>query len=238
MGAFTRLAWAPLVVGAALALAGCERVPVALPVVTPEPVLEGTPEVALLLVSGDPAVAADGLVLRMDDPDGTFSRTIRFHPGERVIAQLGVDQGAYTLGEDGGACTLDLALLGGREVDVLVAVDDGGTCTLAVTGDHEPDTAGHPLFGGVSVTIPAVGPPADLLRVRSLDTPPNPVPDPVAGEPDRPGSFTMSDLPQGRYEAQVIGGGAVMGTAVFEVGTGADAVPSITIPIANPDQTD
>jgi hypothetical protein len=135
---------------------------------------------------------------------------------------------------------MDVQLEAGAELDVIVALPGAGrpACALAAGGSHVPGAAGHPLFGALFASFPATGAPDDLrLRVRSLDTPPNPAPDPVEDEVDRPGMFAVYDLPQGVYEAQVTGGGIVLGSAEFVVGIDADAEPRIDIAPSNEDST-
>jgi hypothetical protein len=189
----------------------------------------GTPVAAGLYLTGDPAVATVGLTLRMTGGGNEVVATLAFEPGERIVGLASAMPGDYTLADEDGTCSLAVALLEGRETDVVIQATGSGPCRLAVAGEHPSGEGPHPWFGALVATL--AGPPvaAATLEVRSLDAPPNPVPPPVAADPDDSSRFYIDSLPPGRYEAQVRSMGTVIGTQAFEIGTGPRAEVSVEI---------
>ena len=169
-----------------------------------------TPAAAFLYIDAEPMAAAVDAMLELDDAEGGSVDSLRFGFGIRIIAQLARMPGQYTLRSLAPACEIALALEGGVEADVRMTLDDDGTCSFAERVRHDPTQPGH-IFGAVSVTVGGLPTTGDaFVAVRSVDEPPNPVPDTVAPEPDRPGQFQVFGLAPGGYQVSVIRGGLAL----------------------------
>ena len=196
------------------------------------PAAHDTPLAAFLYVTGNPVTADRSIELLLIGSDKQTEGRRSFRAGERIVAQVGVLPGSYTVAAANGACSIEVTLAGGDETDLVLELPDGGACRLRSAGSHVAGEGGHPFFGSLVATLAgSAAAEGATLRVRSLDAPPNPVPSPVAADPDNADRFSVDGLPPGRYEAQVARAGRLLGTAAFEVGTtGRTAEVRIEIP--------
>ena len=198
-----------------------------------QPSINVTPPAAQVSLVGEPVAAMHPLAVRLVNSDREIVSTVAFRQGERIVAQLATVAGAYTLGDVGDSCAIDLVLEGGKEIDVVIHQQQPAGCELTIRGVHGLGEGGHSQFGTLSVRLAGqilIG--QATVRLKSLDAPPNPVPEAV--NPDESGRFFFDSVPAGRYEAQVIQNAAVVGKQQVEIGIGADAAVSAEIQIGPP----
>lgn len=203
----------------------------------PPEITSGTPSAAVLYVTGDPAVAEQGVTLRMTAHGGSDEVVVlEVKPGERIIAQAAAMPGDYVVTDSDGECSAPVSLAEGRETDVVLAMPPGQPCQITIAGDHLAGEGSHQWFGAASITLAGPSVPSATVEIRSLDTPPNPVPaGGVLAESDRAGHFWVTGLPEGRYEATITGDAERIGSVTFQIGAGAQAEVSVVVqPQATP----
>jgi hypothetical protein len=177
---------------------------------------EHMPAYATVWLTADPPVASRHLAIALRDPDEPgWSRDLVFDPGTTVRGSFGVSSGTYRLVAEDPGCTLDLTLGPERESDVVLHVAEDGTCSLVVDREHAVGEVAHDDEGGsVDARVTAEG--NDLLvRARSLDTPRNPVPQPVP--PDEGRLAILDGLWPGAYVVELIRDGEVIESQTIEI---------------------
>jgi hypothetical protein len=194
------------------------------------PTTNVTPAAAMIYVTGEPVAATSARSVQLVNADQAVLAEVTFAPGERIVAQLSAMPGTYTLRDGGGACTLGVTVDGGQESDVVLD-QTGDGCNLTVVATHVAGEGPHSFLGTLTVTLEAPAAAGDAaVKLRSLDDPANPVPGPVRA--DESGRYFIESLAPGRYEVQVIEGGAVVATEDVEIGTGAQAEVSVAIEVS------
>lgn len=194
------------------------------------PSFDETPLAAQIYVTAEPTVAARPLELLLLNTTEEVNSRVAFRAGERIVAQLATVGGAHTLEEADGSCSIDLDPIGGQEIDVRINQPDDGRCAFDILGRHAIGNAPHLSFGTLAVTLVGHAPtPESRVTIRSLDVPPNPVPEPLA--PDESGRFFFDSLAPGKYEVQAMSNSAIVGRQQVEIGAGAAAAASAEISI-------
>ena len=187
-----------------------------LPTVAPtiEEPHEQMPASAAVRVDGVPLVASRPVIIRIEQPGFADERLIAAN--ERIQASFGVSSGAYRLSADQERCVLPVALAPETETDVALELRDDGTCGLVQLLQHPYEAVDHEgSMGDVSAHVPvALG--SDVsMDIRSLDDPPNPVPEPDVV--DESGLLIISGVQTGRYEVRLLVDGEVVDTQAVEV---------------------
>jgi hypothetical protein len=173
---------------------------------------EHLPGPASVRVVGDPVVASRPLIVALTR-DG-FRREARVATGERIRAEFNVSQGGYRLIGGDDACSVVLELAPSNEADLVLRLPPDGGCELLLTGTHPFGAVRHPdgELGSVSTQVP-LGRIGGVLTMdlRSLDDPPNPVPDAVTV--DEGGNLIVDGVVPGTYEARLLQDGEPIATA-------------------------
>jgi len=191
---------------------------------------EGLPGAGYISVVGSPTTAAnDGVGIDVRDASGELVTQAEIPMGTRIVTQFAVLPGSYDVSA-GGGCSNPVAVSSGMETDLTLRQGDQG-CSLEVGSTHPADSADHPLFGALTVTIGGTAIPTGLTaHLVSVDDPPNPVPTPASA--DESGRFFLDGIPQGRYRIEVRAGEAILGAADITIGTGASSTVSVEVPIS------
>jgi hypothetical protein len=174
-----------------------------------------TPAAAGVLVTGDPATAADAFDVELVDLAASFDERQAIAPGTRIVAEFFVGAGRYRLRAGDGSCTLELELQAGRHTDVVAHHVADGSCTLEVVREHAADDGSHEEGGTLDARVTARPDGVLLVEVASLDEPANPVPAPVA--PDERGVATIFALLPGDYVANLLRNDVVIESVPFTV---------------------
>jgi hypothetical protein len=170
---------------------------------------EHMPAYAGLWLAADPTVAAQRITVSLQDPDNPgWSEDASFERGTIVRTSFGVSAGTYRIVAADPGCALDLTLGPERESDLVIHVPGDGTCSFEVVREHGADVS-HVAAGSLDARVTAAGD-GLLVELRSLDTPKNPVPDPVP--PDEGRLAIVEPVWPGRYEVRLVRGDEVLET--------------------------
>ena len=187
-----------------------------LPTVAPtiEEAHEQMPASAGVRVDGDPLVASRPVIIRIEQPG--FADERRIAANEQIHASFAVSSGDYRLSADQERCVLPVALAPETETDVALELRDDGTCGLVQLLQHPYEAVDHEgSMGDVSAQVPVALGSDVAMDIRSLDDPPNPVPEPDVV--DERGLLIISGVPTGRYEVRLLVDGEVVDTQAVEV---------------------
>ena len=180
------------VIAALTLVAACTGVDLP-PPFAPEPVAEEhMPLWAGITIVGDPEVAERDIELEIQVmPEAERLRTTTIPSGTVIRWEEGLSDGPYRLLGEGGRCVLDIVLPPEQRTTVALRHDATG-CAFAMVGDQPP------VEGGSVAALVTVQPWDGLLvEAASMDTPAQPVPDPVP--PDEGGLAQLGSLYPGRY---------------------------------------
>jgi hypothetical protein len=199
-------------------MTGCE---LGLPAPDATATAHADPSAGFVHVVAEPPVARTGFRVELRDGDAHLLELWTFRMGELVIAE------AATMPAEGlrlwsatAACDGEFSSRGGIETDVVFLTDPDGRCASRVEGEHPYEDSDH-AFGAIAGRITGGGDASNLrIVIRSLDSPPNPVPGPVM--PDESSHFFVSPVAQGAYEVRLHRGPDLVRSDRVIVGAGAE----------------
>jgi len=98
---------------------------------------EHMPAFASIWLTSEPAAPTQSAKVELSAPDAPdLHRAHTFEAGDVLRGSIPVSSGRYRLVGLGGACAIDLFLGPERETDVVLRIDDDGTCTFTVILEH------------------------------------------------------------------------------------------------------